>query len=50
MNGCFCGSCKPGFSRSHVGTFRDHGSASITIADHRLPACIRYAYNQVMLL
>ena len=37
---CCCGSCKLGFSRSHVGTFRDLSSTSITIADHRLPTSI----------
>ena len=49
-HGYFRRSCKPGFSGSHVGAFHIRGSTPIAIADHRLPACIRYAYNQTMLL
>ena len=41
---------KLGFSGSHVGAFRIRGSTPIAIADHRLPVCIRHAYNQTMLL
>ena len=43
-------SCKLGFGGSHVGAFRIHGSTPIAIADHRIPMCIRHAYNQTMLL
>ena len=49
-HGYFCRSCKLGFCISHVGTFRIRGSTPIAIVDHRLPACIRHAYNQTMLL
>ena len=33
-----------------MGTFHICGSTPIAIADHRLPTCIRHAYNQTMLL
>ena len=34
----------------HVGAFHIHGSSPIAVADHRIPACIRHAYNHTMLL
>ena len=37
-------------AESHVGAFRICGSSPIAIADHRIPACIRHAYDQTMLL
>ena len=48
--GYFRQNCKFGFSGSHVGAFRICGSSPIAVADHRIPACIRHAYNQTMLL
>ena len=50
VHGYFRRGCKFGFGGSHVGAFRIRGSSPIAIADHRIPACIRHAYNQTMLL
>ena len=50
VHGYFRRSGKLGFGRSHVGAFCIRGSTPIAIVDHRLPACIRHAYNQIILL
>ena len=49
-HGYFRRGCKPGFSGSHVGTFRIRRSPPLAIKDHRLPPHLRHAYYKTLLL